>query len=207
MFDFGVHMRREGGTNARNDKGLVTYDRSTRKDAFFFYKATWSAEPVLYVTSRRHVVRQEARTDVRVYSNLEAVSLRVNGTPAGPPLVAGPVHAWENVALRKGNNVIVATGRRGDRELSDTVVWAYDAQPLVPAVMSLFRWWIKPLYAVSALLALLLFAKGFGDRPAGRTRTVVRVLFWVAFLWLLLLVALWALGQYFGVGVFDYSQL
>jgi beta-galactosidase len=207
MFDFGVHMRREGGTNARNDKGLVTWDRSTRKDAFFFYRAAWSAEPVLHVTSRRHVVRREARTDVKVYSNLDAVSLSVNGTPAGPAAVFGPVHVFRGVPLRKGNNVVVATGRRGDRELADTVVWAYDAQPLVPAAISFFRWWVKPLYAASALLAFFLFARGFGDRPASRARTVVRVLFWLAFLWLLLIVALWALGAYFGVGVFDYSQL
>lgn len=96
---------------------------------------------------------------------------------------------------------------RGGGELVDTVVWAYDGRPLVPAVASLLRWWVKPLYAASALLAIVLFAKGFGDRPAGRARTAVRVLFWLAFSWLLLLVALGALGAYFGVGVFDYSQI
>ena len=207
MFDFGVHMRREGARNARNDKGLVTWDRAVRKDAFFLYKAAWSEEPVLHVAGRRHVVRDAARTDVKVYANVEGVSLRVNGETLGPPTVAGPVLTWKDVPLRKGNNVVEATGRRGGREMADTVVWAYDAQPLVPAVASLLRWWIKPLYAASALVALLLFAKGFGDRPAGRTRTVVRALFWLAFLWLLLLVALWALGGYFGVGVFDYSQI
>ena len=193
--------------NARNDKGLVTWDRAVRKDAFFLYKAAWSEEPVLHVAGRRHVVRDAARTDVKVYANVEGVSVRVNGETLGPPTVAGPVLTWKDVPLRKGNNVVEATGRRGGREMADTVVWAYDAQPLVPAVASLLRWWIKPLYAASALVALLLFAKGFGDRPAGRTRTVVRALFWLAFLWLLLLVALWALGAYFGVGVFDYSQI
>ena len=61
--DFGVHSRREGATNARNDKGLVTWDRAVRKDAFFFYEAAWSAEPVLHVAGRRHVVRDwRART-------------------------------------------------------------------------------------------------------------------------------------------------
>lgn len=207
MFDFGVHMRREGARNARNDKGLVTWDRALRKDAFFLYKAAWSQEPVLHVAGRRHVVRDAARTDVKVYANVEGVSVRVNGETLGSPTVAGPVLTWKSVPLRKGNNVVEATGRRGGREMADTVVWAYDAQPLVPAVASLLRWWIKPLYVASALVALLLFAKGFGDRPAGRTRTLVRALFWLAFLWLLLLLALWALGAYFGVGVFDYSQI
>ena len=85
MFDFGVHSRREGGTNAINDKGLVTYDRSLRKDAFYFYKASWSPEPVLYITSRRHVVREAARTDVKVYANVEDIELRVEDQPQGRP--------------------------------------------------------------------------------------------------------------------------
>jgi len=73
--------------------------------------------------------------------------------------------------------------------------------------VSLLRWWIKPLYAASALLAFFLFTHGFGDRPAGRARAAIRVLFWLALAWLLLLVALWAAGRYYGVSVFDYSQL
>ena len=28
----------------RNNKGLVTYDRKVRKDAFYMYKAHWSGE-------------------------------------------------------------------------------------------------------------------------------------------------------------------
>jgi beta-galactosidase len=207
MFDFGVHLRREGAKNGRNDKGLVTWDRSVRKDAFFFYKAAWSEEPVLHVAGRRHVVRDGARTEVKVYANVESVSLRLNGEALPPPSGTPPVLVWTDVALRKGNNVVEASGRRGGRELADTVVWTYDAQPLVPAVASLLRWWIKPLYVASALAALVLFAKGFGDRPAGRLRTGIRLLFWLSFAWLLILLALWALGAWFGVGVFDYSQL
>ena len=43
MFDFASVIRNEGGTRGFNMKGLVTRDRSTRKDAFFWYKANWSA--------------------------------------------------------------------------------------------------------------------------------------------------------------------
>ena len=50
MFDFAVSTRHEGGVPGRNDKGLVTYDRKIKKDAFYFYKANWSDEPVLYIT-------------------------------------------------------------------------------------------------------------------------------------------------------------
>ncbi len=36
MFDFTVNTRHEGGVIARNDKGLVTYERQKKKDAFYF---------------------------------------------------------------------------------------------------------------------------------------------------------------------------
>jgi hypothetical protein len=44
MFDFAVDGRNEGETAGRNDKGLVSYDRRTKKDAFYWYKANWSSE-------------------------------------------------------------------------------------------------------------------------------------------------------------------
>ena len=69
MFDFTSYTRHEGGVLGRNDKGLVTDDRKTRKDAFFFYKANWSDEPTLYITSRRFTNRTNAVTNVKIYSN------------------------------------------------------------------------------------------------------------------------------------------
>ena len=36
MFDFASDGRKEGGAPGRNDKGLVTYDRRIRKDAFYW---------------------------------------------------------------------------------------------------------------------------------------------------------------------------
>ena len=80
MFDFAVDSRNEGDTPGRNDKGLVTYDRKTRKDAFFWYKANWTTAPFVYITSRRFNPRTTATTTVKVYSNMTSVSLQVNGT-------------------------------------------------------------------------------------------------------------------------------
>src|SRR5262249_48890673 len=50
MFDFASDGRNEGGNPGRNDKGLVTYDRQNRKDAFYFYKANWTINPMVYIT-------------------------------------------------------------------------------------------------------------------------------------------------------------
>ena len=78
MFDFAVASRHEGGVLGRNDKGLMSCDRKTKKDAFYFYKANWSDEPVLYITSRRFTERTIAVTDVKIYSNAKKVELFVN---------------------------------------------------------------------------------------------------------------------------------
>ncbi|MCL1921569.1 MAG: glycoside hydrolase family 2 [Kiritimatiellaeota bacterium] len=66
MFDF-ASGRNEGGMAGLNNKGLVSHDRKTRTDAFYFYKANWSGEPVLRITSRRFTERKDPVTEIKVY--------------------------------------------------------------------------------------------------------------------------------------------
>ena len=79
MFDFAVDMRNEGGVQGRNNKGLVTIDRKTKKDSFYLYKAYWTTEPMVHLAKKRYVYRCEDETEVLVYSNLPEVSLYVDG--------------------------------------------------------------------------------------------------------------------------------
>ena len=79
MFDFGADGRNEGGKNGQNQKGLVTFDRKIKKDAFYLYKAFWSNEKFLHICGRRYVHRPEEKTQIKVYSNLDEVSLYVDG--------------------------------------------------------------------------------------------------------------------------------
>ena len=79
MFDFAADGRDEGGKNGENQKGLVTFDRKIKKDAFYLYKAYWSKEPFVYTCGSRYVDRAEDVTEVKVYSNLPEVSLYVDG--------------------------------------------------------------------------------------------------------------------------------
>ena len=76
MFDFAACHRDEGGVRGRNNKGLMTFDRKTRKDAFWFYKACWSDEPFVYITGKRFLNRTGDTVDIKVYSNQEEVTLR-----------------------------------------------------------------------------------------------------------------------------------
>lgn len=79
LFDFAADGRDEGGKHGENQKGLVTFDRRTRKDAFYLYKAAWNKEPMVHICGSRYVDRAEDVTEVKVYSNADQVSLYVNG--------------------------------------------------------------------------------------------------------------------------------
>ena len=125
LFDFASAGRHEGGTNGMNDKGLIAYDRRTRKDAFWFYKAEWSPEPVVYVTSRRHDVRHDAHADIKVYSNQPDVVLTVNGTVVPQTERDGTILRYSHVPLRGGLNRIIAS----TAAVADTVEWLCDNLP------------------------------------------------------------------------------
>jgi beta-galactosidase len=112
MFDFAVDSRNEGDTPSRNDKGLITYDRQTKKDAFYWYQANWSAAPVVYITSRRFVMRDVSPVPVKVYSNADSVELFVNGVSQGRLASAGRRFEWSGVALLEGENEIRASATK-----------------------------------------------------------------------------------------------
>lgn len=78
-FDFCAPMWVRGGVPARNMKGLVTFDRKIKKDSYFWYKANWSKEPVLYLTQRRNWDREKKETSVTVYSNIGTPKVYLNG--------------------------------------------------------------------------------------------------------------------------------
>jgi len=108
MFDFAADARNEGGIQGRNDKGLVTYDRKLKKDAFFIYKAYWSKEPVVYIAGRRWVDRAPEERNITVYTNCEKLTLVVNGTEVETKEAVDHCIVFENVALRSGENVVTA---------------------------------------------------------------------------------------------------
>ena len=79
MFDFAADARNQGGEPGMNHKGLITFDRKTKKDSFYLYKAYWSKKPFVHICSKRYEDRTEDSITVKVYSNQNEVSLFVNG--------------------------------------------------------------------------------------------------------------------------------
>ena len=106
MFDFGCAARNEGGVAGRNNKGLMTIDRKTKKDSYYIYKAYWNKEPMVHLCGKRYAQRAGETTQIRVYSNLPTVTLYLNGEKVGEQS-AEKVFVFE-VALAEGFNTIVA---------------------------------------------------------------------------------------------------
>ncbi len=124
MFDFASEWRDEGDAPGMNDKGLVTYDRKTRKDAFYFYKANWSGEPVLHLTSKRHTERKEAVTPIKVYSTASEVVLWVNGMKIGAAKTDDlHIARWESVTLKPGVNRVEVRASIPGGTLTDQAEW------------------------------------------------------------------------------------
>ena len=99
----------------------MTYDRKIRKDAFYFYKANWSDEPMLYITSRRFTERTNAVTDVKIYSNAAKAECLLNGVSQGQRDNDGNgILIWKDVTLAPGENRIQA---RASQNLSDECTW------------------------------------------------------------------------------------
>ncbi len=119
MFDFASDTRSEGTTPGLNDKGLVTFDRVTKKDAFYWYKANWSTDPFVYITSRRFTTLPKSSQSIRVYSNAAMVDVTLNGTSLGPKTATNHIFEWDNVTWATGANAVVASA--GTQ--TDTVTW------------------------------------------------------------------------------------
>ncbi|MBB2149452.1 glycoside hydrolase family 2 protein [Pedobacter gandavensis] len=124
LADFGSAIRIEGDDNGINDKGLVTYDRKIKKDAFYFYKANWNPEPMVYIAERRNTARSKAVTTVKVFSNLPEAELWVNGKRIGKSKKnAMNTMLWDQVKLNKGQNVILVKAKSAAGILEDTCTW------------------------------------------------------------------------------------
>lgn len=124
MFDFGAAHRTEGDRPGINDKGLVTHDRKVKKDAFFFYKANWNPEPMVYIAGRRSVNRVKPVTEVQIFSNCAEVTLKVNGQIIKKMQPDGvKVCIFKDIRLKKGENNIEVSAKNGKRVITDACCW------------------------------------------------------------------------------------
>jgi beta-galactosidase len=167
-FDFASDGRNEGDTPGRNDKGLATYDRQVRKDAFYFYKANWNTNPMVYITGHTFTNRFTNVITAKVYANCDSVTLYLNGVSKGPATSGNCIYTWP-ITLQTGTNFVTAIGTKGSTTVTDSLIWI---PPISPPVVSI----LSPIGAVAYLVGtndnLLLSASVSNPIPAFFLATV-----------------------------------
>lgn len=129
-FDFATPMASRGGVVARNMKGLITFDRKTKKDSYYWYKANWSKDPVVYLTQRRNKDRERKETSVTVYSNIGTPKVYLNGKELqGIRQGYTEVHyVFDKVTLTDGKNTLKAVAVQNGTTYTDEIEWNYSGE-------------------------------------------------------------------------------
>ena len=74
MFDYASHFCIDG----MRESGMVCYDHTTKKDAYYLYRALWNtSEPTLYIAERKWQRRADKLQSVKVYSTVGRPELMV----------------------------------------------------------------------------------------------------------------------------------
>ena len=159
-FDFAADARNEGGVKGMNNKGLITYDRKIKKDAFYVYKAWWNPEPMVFVSGCRFVNRGPgAERDVIVYTNCDEVTLTVNGKDVATKAAVDHMIVFENVVV-DGENVITAySGDVKSNEVKLNGVAEHDYSYDLPEGNQGANWFDDP--AAIAARAAFKYPKGY----------------------------------------------
>ena len=147
MFDFAADARDEGGVKGRNNKGLITYDRKVKKDAFYIYQAYWTEEPMIHIAGRRFADRAPGERTVTVYTNCPEVTLVLNGKEYATAKASDHAVVFPEVPLQPGENTLRAICGG----VSDTIILngvqihnaSYDLPDLVSALQA-GNWFVEP---------------------------------------------------------------
>jgi beta-galactosidase len=154
LFDFASDGRNEGNAPGRNDKGLVTYDRQVRKDAFYWYKANWTTNPMVYITGHTFTNRLTNAITAKVYANCDSVELFLNGVSQGTTTSTNCIFTWP-VMLQGGTNAVQAVGTKGSTNVTDSLIWIV---PILPPTASITNPAVSTVYLTSTNVTLQLSA-------------------------------------------------
>ena len=143
MFDFGSAIRNEGGVRGRNNKGLVTFDRKTKKDAFYVYKAFWSDERFVHLEGGRYKYRTIGEHTMRVSSSCKTVTLECGDYKK--TLKGEYIFTFEGVPISEGENkVTVSSGNTKETVVFEGVSEYPREYALPEGCSSMVRNWFLP---------------------------------------------------------------
>ena len=143
MFDFGSAVRNEGGVKGRNNKGLVTFDRKNKKDAFYLYKAFWSDDKFVHLVGDRYPLRTIGAKTFTVYSNCDKVTLKIGSKQK--TVTAEGVFVFEDMEIKAGDNKVVITADDIKETLTLTGVEEYPREYSLPdgAATMVRNWFVE----------------------------------------------------------------
>lgn len=143
MFDFGSSMRNEGGVRGRNNKGLITFDRKIKKDAYYVYKAFWSDEKFIHIEGDKYKFRTVGNHEVRVDSNCDEVTLCCGDYKA--TLSGEKVYKFKDVPFTEGENIVTVTSGSITEKAVFEGVSEYPREYSLPdGATSMVRNWFLP---------------------------------------------------------------
>ena len=125
MFDFYSAYRTEGDADGVNNKGLVSMDRKTPKDAFYFYQANWTTRPMIHLAGQRLVYRTLPAMDIKAYTTVPGAQLSVNGKQYGTTTKEYGTCIWKNIPLQPGANSVRVQVVYNGITYQDTCTWIY----------------------------------------------------------------------------------
>jgi beta-galactosidase len=163
-FDFASDGRNEGDTPGRNDKGVITYDRGARKDAFYYFKANWTTNPMVYITGHTFTNRLTNVITAKVYANCDSVELFLNGVSQGVTTSSNCIYTWPLV-LPSGTNTVQAVGTKGGSNVTDSLIWIAPSAPPAPPTAAITNPPFPTVYLNSTNATLPLSATARDNQP------------------------------------------
>ena len=143
MFDFGSAIRNEGGVRGRNNKGLVTFDRKEKKDAFYVYKAFWSDERFVHIEGSRYKYRTVGEHTFRVDSSCKTVTLQCGDYKK--TLKGENIFTFEGVPVKEGENVVTVSSGNTKESVTFIGCSEYPREYSLPdGCSSMVRNWFLP---------------------------------------------------------------
>ncbi len=115
LYDFSSEIRDEGGLKHKNGKGLITFDRKIKKDAYYYYMAQWSSKPFVKIAQSRFIKREQPEICITVYSNQKEINLYVNQNCYKAYSESGVFH-FHKIALWQGENRVKAVSGEWEDE-------------------------------------------------------------------------------------------
>jgi len=132
--DFAVDGRNEGLHPGLNDKGIINFDRTIKKDAFYWYKANWNKKDYfVYISSRRYSNRTSLINPVRIYSNCDSVFVSINGQRTNTKTSTDHIFMFDSLSMQSGLNHILSIGFKDGMMYRDSVDWNCVDSGTVPA--------------------------------------------------------------------------